>query len=271
MRRYQYQSEPGCGGCLLLMALLVMLVGGAPLLLQILGLLFFVGISTIFMGVAAFFAFSYFIKKKISNYEKSQTESHNKFVSLLVNILVKIAQIDGEFSKEEHNTINNFFKHNLRYSYDQLLWVKELIKDAENNSTPLESLLQEFKNSFAYEPRLILLELIYQVVYSGDKQRDAEEELAQNIADYLNITSYDQQSIRSRYINRFRKEFSNTEKDYAVLGLQVGASQEEIKKAYRSLSMKYHPDKVGHLGDEFKEVAEEKMKEINIAYNNLKK
>jgi len=37
------------------------------------------------------------------------------------------------------------------------------------------------------------------------------------------------------------------------------------------LSMQYHPDKVGHLGDEFKKVAEEKMKEINRAYEFLKK
>jgi DnaJ like chaperone protein len=35
--------------------------------------------------------------------------------------------------------------------------------------------------------------------------------------------------------------------------------------------MKYHPDKVGHLGDEFKKVAEDKMKELNVAYEYLKK
>ncbi len=46
---------------------------------------------------------------------------------------------------------------------------------------------------------------------------------------------------------------------------------ETIKKAYRTLSMKYHPDKVGHLGEEFRRVAEEKMKEINVAYEYFKK
>ena len=44
-----------------------------------------------------------------------------------------------------------------------------------------------------------------------------------------------------------------------------------IKKAYRQLSMKYHPDKVRHLGEEFRGVAEEKMKEINAAYDFFKK
>jgi DnaJ like chaperone protein len=46
---------------------------------------------------------------------------------------------------------------------------------------------------------------------------------------------------------------------------------EEVKKAYRKLSMQYHPDKVGHLGDEFRKVAEGKMKEINQAYDYFKK
>ncbi|MEE4314444.1 MAG: DnaJ domain-containing protein, partial [Desulfofustis sp.] len=58
---------------------------------------------------------------------------------------------------------------------------------------------------------------------------------------------------------------------YAVLGLEPGADMETIKKAYRRLSMKYHPDKVSHLGDEFRSVAEEKMKEINSAYDYFKK
>ncbi|MCP3874440.1 MAG: DnaJ domain-containing protein, partial [Desulfobacteraceae bacterium] len=46
---------------------------------------------------------------------------------------------------------------------------------------------------------------------------------------------------------------------------------DSIKKSYRKLSMKYHPDKVSHLGDEFKKVAEEKMKDINAAYDYFKK
>ena len=61
------------------------------------------------------------------------------------------------------------------------------------------------------------------------------------------------------------------EQYYAVLGLEQGADFAEIKKAYRKLSMQYHPDKVGHLGDEFKKVAEEKMKEINVAYGYFEK
>jgi len=57
---------------------------------------------------------------------------------------------------------------------------------------------------------------------------------------------------------------------YAILEVDQNASPEEIKKAYRRLVSKYHPDKVAHLGDEFKEMAEKRFKEIQQAYQVLK-
>lgn len=56
---------------------------------------------------------------------------------------------------------------------------------------------------------------------------------------------------------------------YAVLGIATNASPEEIKKAYRELANKYHPDKVNHLGEEFRELAERHFKEIQDAYQKL--
>jgi uncharacterized membrane protein YkvA (DUF1232 family) len=56
---------------------------------------------------------------------------------------------------------------------------------------------------------------------------------------------------------------------YTILNVPRGASPEEIKKAYRELASKYHPDKVVHLGDEFRELAEKRFKEIEEAYRKL--
>jgi DnaJ like chaperone protein len=56
---------------------------------------------------------------------------------------------------------------------------------------------------------------------------------------------------------------------YTVLNIHRNATQEEIKKAYKQLANKYHPDKVLHLGDEFKKMAEERFKEIQQAYREL--
>lgn len=52
---------------------------------------------------------------------------------------------------------------------------------------------------------------------------------------------------------------------YEVLGVKEGASEEEIKQAYRELVKKYHPDR--YADNPLKELAEEKMREINEAYD----
>ncbi len=245
------------------------------MLFEFLGMLVFIVLFLILSGIAAFWAFTFYIKRKISEYEKSQTESHNTFVFLLVNILVKIAQIDGTVTRDEVKTIRHFFQYNLHYSQSQLYWVKELIKEALVSTASIESLLQEFRHNFDYEPRLILLELIYQVLYSNEKVSDAELQQVRNIGNFLGISAYDQRSTEAKYKAGYRPGDPagaiDEERYYAILGLLPGADFSEIKAAYRKLSMKYHPDKVGHLGDEFKEVAEEKMKEINNAYEYLKR
>jgi DnaJ like chaperone protein len=272
---YRRHEQPGCGGCFLLLLLLIFLSGGAPLLFDFLGLLAFIILFLMLTGIAAFWAFTYYVKRQISPYEKSQTETHNTFVYLLVNILVKIAQVDGKVTRDEVKTIRHFFQYNLRYSQSQLFWVKELIKEALVASASLDSLLQEFRQKFAYEPRLILLELIYQVLYSNEEVSREELQLAENIGNYLGISAYDQRSIAAKYKAGFRAgvqaEEVSEDKYYAILGLAPGVSFDEIKAAYRKLSMQYHPDKVGHLGEEFKKVAEEKMKDINNAYDFLKR
>lgn len=57
---------------------------------------------------------------------------------------------------------------------------------------------------------------------------------------------------------------------YEILGVDSTASLEEIKKAYRNLVNKYHPDKVAHLGDEFRQIAEQRFKEIQQAYQEIR-
>ena len=56
---------------------------------------------------------------------------------------------------------------------------------------------------------------------------------------------------------------------YQVLGIERNASPEEIKRAFKQLAGKYHPDKVHHLGEEFRELAENRFKEIQNAYQAL--
>jgi DnaJ like chaperone protein len=60
-----------------------------------------------------------------------------------------------------------------------------------------------------------------------------------------------------------------TKDPYSVLGIARTASSEEIKQAYRKLASKYHPDKVSHMGEDFRDLAEKRFKEIQSAYQEV--
>ncbi|MCI5165141.1 MAG: J domain-containing protein [Candidatus Electrothrix sp. GM3_4] len=278
-RQYSYNSnQPGCGGCLLIVILILLATGGW----QAVGSFFSVLVYSVLFGglilFAAFFGFTKYIQRRATAYAQSQTESHNRFVFLLVNILVCVAKVDGHFTKSELRTMLNFFQHSLHYNQEQMYWVKQLIKEASETDQDLDTLLTEFRDSFAYEPRLILLELIYQLIFAKKPVNEEELNLARKIGDFLSIREYERQTIENKY--RYGHQYQRgaagggapSEQQYCtVLGVTSDTEFPEIKKAYRKLSMQYHPDKVAHLGDEFKGVAEEKMKEINAAYDYFRK
>ena len=71
-------------------------------------------------------------------------------------------------------------------------------------------------------------------------------------------------SIQSMFVR-------NTNSDYKILEVGPSATDAEIKKAYRKMAAKYHPDKVTHLGNELRSLAEEKFKSLNDAYQAIKK
>lgn len=92
------------------------------------------------------------------------------------------------------------------------------------------------------------------------------------------------QKKQSGYRNYYNRQFSEKEKvgadsqpaesrgpqdPYTVLNVARNASPEEIKQAYRKLAGKYHPDKIQHLGEEFRKLAEDRFKEIEEAYREL--
>jgi DnaJ like chaperone protein len=62
-----------------------------------------------------------------------------------------------------------------------------------------------------------------------------------------------------------------SDSDYKILEITKEATEEDIRKAYRKMAMKYHPDKVVNLGPEIQKDAKEKFLKVQQAYENIKK
>ena len=64
--------------------------------------------------------------------------------------------------------------------------------------------------------------------------------------------------------------WEDTASHYKILEIEKSATDDEVKKAYRKMAVKYHPDKVVHLGEEFRKAAEEKFLTVQQAYEKIK-
>jgi DnaJ like chaperone protein len=80
----------------------------------------------------------------------------------------------------------------------------------------------------------------------------------------MGIGTSDFESIQAMFV-------PNTDSDYKILEIERTATNDEVKKAYRRMAMKYHPDKVSALGEEVENAAKEKFQKVNQAYENIKK
>lgn len=89
---------------------------------------------------------------------------------------------------------------------------------------------------------------------------------------YASNVSQREETRRREYARRYQEAQANEiQSAYSVLGISSAASTDEIKSAYRRLAMQYHPDTVASLGQEAQKMAEAKFKEIQKAYEIVKK
>lgn len=132
-------------------------------------------------------------------------------------------------------------------------------------------LLPDFLVGLGWIDDLIVLGGLYyyHFIHRPAKARQKYERERYNRASYQQRAdsegnNYQEGQETSKENNRF-----SGRAPYEILGVDKNASKEEIKSAYRKLAGKYHPDKVNYLGDEFKELAEARFKEIQEAYQKL--
>jgi len=129
----------------------------------------------------------------------------------------------------------------------------------------IEDLCLKFKTLFSYEYRLVLLELLFLIASSDYVVSESEKEFLNKVSILLEISPQDFQRF-------YHPDSPDSDTAYyELLGLKPGCSLDELKKAYKTACKAFHPDKVQHLGEEVRKVAEDKLKKINQAYEYLKK
>lgn len=197
-------------------------------------------------------------------------KTHRRFVELLVYILVQMGKSDGKLTATETRVIYGFFQTQMHYIEIDLKWIASLIETATHDDMSLELLCKEFNNQFPYEAKLLLLELIGQIITADGRLDMNEKKSAEAILTFLNIHEKDAYRFQKLYLSTQQQSSGSSQHShYATLGIKEGASPSEIKSAYREACKQHHPDKVHHLGPEFRRIAEEKMQKINAAYKAL--
>ena len=121
----------------------------------------------------------------------------------------------------------------------------------------------QIRQNMSHASRLQLLHFLFGVAKADQFVAEEEVEEIKKIAGYLNINPRDFESIKAMFYN-------SSENSYKILEIEKSASNAEVKRGYRKMVKKYHPDKLQGLGEEHLKGANEKFQSIQSAYESIK-
>lgn len=193
----------------------------------------------------------------------SNTNEGDFKVSLLV-LVACVMKADGRIDKSELAVVKKFLVANFgeQGALDALQVLKRLLDQDINES----EVAAQIGHNLNYSSKLQLLHLLFDIAYADGEVVASELDTILRIADHFRIDRLDFESLKAPYMKAKDVNWA-----YKALEIEPTATEEEIKKAYRRMAMKYHPDKVNDLGEEIKKSATEKFRSINDAYENIKK
>ncbi len=191
---------------------------------------------------------------------RSRTLRGDYAASLLV-LIAAVMKADGRVMKSELDYVKHYFIS--RFGDDTASEAVVMLRDILKQEIPLRDVTHQLSQRLDYSYRLEMLHFLFGIASADGSVSDAENVVIRRISGYMTITDSDFQSIRAMFV-------SQTDASYKILEIEPTAPDEEVKKAYRRMAMKYHPDKVSHLGEDFKKVAHEKFRKVQEAYEQVK-
>jgi DnaJ like chaperone protein len=207
---------------------------------------------------------------KDHRYQKEAEERSSYFLKDIVSLMAMLSSADGSVSTEEVDVVKGFLIGTMKLTKDDFSAAMSVFTNSKSSPGSFEyfaeSLLSRFKND-----RSILsdvLDILFSIAIA-DGVLSAEEELL--LLEAESIFGMKGSSYKN-FKENVHESTTTKEGHYLnILGLTPSATQKEIRSEYKRLVMKFHPDRVYHLGDDFVKEAEIKMKKINEAYEYLYK
>jgi DnaJ like chaperone protein len=191
-----------------------------------------------------------------------QRSSGGDFAASLLVLTAAVMKADGKVLKSELEYVKQFYVRQFgeAKTKQQMRALRDLLKQPID----VRSISHQIRYQMQYHSRLQLLHYMFGIAQADQQISDSEVNQIHRIAGFLGINNADFESIKAMFVR-------DTGSDYKILEITPDASNDEIKKAYRKMAKKYHPDKVNHLGEDVKKQAGEKFRKVQDAYENLKK
>lgn len=176
--------------------------------------------------------------------------------SLLV-LVTAVLKADGKILKSELDYVKEFLRRN--FGDEGARQALRILHDLSTQNIPVTEVCLQIKQYMDYSSRLQLIHFLFGIAAADGLVHPSELSLVQQIALTLGISRNDYNSIEAMFVPK-------TDWAYDVLEIKNVATEEEIKKAYRKMAVKYHPDKVSYLGEDVQKAANEKFQKLNEAY-----
>ena len=207
----------------------------------------------------------YYIGK---NFFTSKVDNKTAFEISLLILSSIVIKADGKVLKSELDYVKKFFIKTFgpKKSNEYFRVFNNLNKQDFNSK--LRKICIQLNAHTNHSSRLEIIHFLFGVSYADNEIHSKEVETIKKIATYLNINPYDFKSIKSMFLANGN---SNSEKWYKILGLTKDATDAEVKKAYRKMAIKYHPDKLIGVTEDIKKLAQEKFLSVKESYEQIMK
>jgi DnaJ like chaperone protein len=182
-------------------------------------------------------------------------------MSLLV-LVAAVMKADGKVLRSELDYVKKFFLQNFGADTSQEAIV--MLRDLLKQPIPVQDVCRQIKQNLDYSSRLQLVHFLYGISMADGEVHPSEQKAIEQVAGFIGISAKDKDSIKYMFVPQ-------TDSAYKILEIDRSVTDDEVKKAYRKMANKFHPDKVGHLGEDFQKVANEKFQKVNEAYEKIKK